>query len=439
MAATDDAPRRAVGWNSLFGVLTLGLPTAVVLIAYPLMLQGIGPEQFGVFVLAISLMGAAGTLDLGIAPATTHFVASDLGEGDRAAAARTISTSLVFYAILGSLVGLLIWLAAPWLAQAFSDDVIPDPMGVWLFRLSGIQVAVLFLINVCSATFKGLQRFEWPAVLLSGLSVLSYGGALVAMTLYGPNLVAMMVGLVIGYLVVGIFAIALLGVVLRKFQVRLLGGHPSLTAFRRLVRFGLVMTGNSVAGFLLYQVQRYAVGAFIGPQAVTVYQFATVIPGKVQTLVAAGTEALFPYTSSRPERRALRLTYLRMLAAGTGVAFALLGALVVFSDAVFDAWVGGAIAAQVTAVVPAFAASYFFIATTAAPFHLANGLGRPHIITALYLFDGVINVALLTVFLQMNLALESVALAFLLANLLTAGAFQLFAELVLWRSFRISS
>ena len=440
VAAIDDgpphAPPRPVAWNSFFGVLAFGLPTAAVFVAYPLLIDGIGPERFGVFVLAISLMGAAGTLDLGIAPATTHFVARNLGAGDGAAAARTVSTSLAFYSILGFLCGLSIWLAAPWLAETFSNNVIPDADGAWVFRLSGIQVGILFLINVCSATFKGLQRFEWPALLLSGLSVSSYGGALVAMILFGPNLVAMMAGLVAGYFVVGLFAITLLGVVLRHFRMQLLESHPSLTAFRDLLRFGLVMTGNSIAGFLLYQVQRYVVGAFIGPHAVTVYQLATVIPSKVQTLVASGTEVLFPYTSSRPERRVLRRTYVRMLAGGAGLALALLGALALFSDAVFELWVGNAIAAQVSSLIPAFAAAYFFIATTAAPFHLANGLGRPHLITAFYLFDGLINVALLAVLLPMNLALESVAFAFLFANLLTAGAYQLFAELVLWRSSR---
>jgi O-antigen/teichoic acid export membrane protein len=434
--AVEDATPRAVGWNSLFGVLAFGLPTAVIVVAYPILIDGIGPEQFGMFVLATSLMGAAGTLDLGIAPATTRFVASDLGKGDRGAAARIITTSLVFYAALALVVGVVIWLAAPWLADVFSRTVIPDSDGVWLFRLSAIQVGALFLINVCAATFKGLQRFEWPALLLSALSVASYGGAVTAMVLLGPNVVAIMVAYVIGYLVIGFVAVFLLRVVLRRAHVQLGGNGPSPTAFRRMLPFGLLMTGNSVAGLLLYQIQRFTVGAFIGPGAVTIYQLATVIPGKVQTLVASGTEALFPYTSSGPGRRTLRKTYLRMLVGGTVVALVLLSALVIYKEAIYDIWVGDDLAKEAAALVPAFAAAYFFISTTAAPYHLANGLGRPQVITGLYLLDGTLNVLFLAILLQVSLSLEAVAMAFLVANLLTAGVYQIYAEAVLWRSLR---
>jgi len=420
----------------MFGFVSFSVPTAVLIVAYPLLIHRIGTDAFGVFVLASGLTGSIGLLDPGLTPATTHFVAKDIALGNREDAARSITTSLLLYAMLGLAGSVAVWLAAAWLASTFSGNAVDSSTAMWTFRLAGLQIGTTFLINVCAGTFKGLHRFDWSALLMSALAVVSYGGAVVATLLWEPGLVTVAIAFTLGYLVVAVLAFVMLSAICLRLRIPIWKARPSLTALRRLVRFGIVMTGNSLASFFLYQVQRFVVGAAIGPAAVTVYQLATTIPGKAQTLIASATEALFPFASSNPGRVELRRAYLRMLKGGALIALVLLGTLTLLREPILNWWIGSQTAAEAADVLPLFAAAYFLISLTPAPYYLANGLGKPELNTACYLLNGISNVVFLALLLPGGLTMAKVGWAFLAANLLNAAVYQVLVETVLWRRWR---
>jgi O-antigen/teichoic acid export membrane protein len=435
-APDADSPGQRLARNSLFGIVAFSVPTAVLLVAYPLLIHRIGTDAFGVFVLASGLTGSVGRLDPGLTPATTHFVAKDIALGHREDAARSITTSLLLYTILGLAGSIAVWLAAPWMASTFSGNAVDRGTALWAFRLAGLQIGTTFLINVCAGTFKGLHRFDWSALVMSALAIASYGGAVVATVLWKPNLVSVAVAFTLGYLAVAVFALFLLGAICARLSIPIARVRPSLSALRRLVRFGIVMTGNSLASFLLYEIQQFVVGAAIGPAAVTVYQLATTIPSKAQTLIASATEALFPFASSSPARAELRRAYLRMMTGGAIIAFVLLGTLTIGRYPILNWWIGSQTAADAADVLPLFAAAYFLISLTPAPYYLANGLGKPQLNTACYLLNGASNVAFLALLLPGGLNMAKIGWAFLAANLLNAIVYQTLAETVLWRRWR---
>jgi O-antigen/teichoic acid export membrane protein len=434
--AAMGSPGQRLARNSIFGLVSFSVPTAVLLAAYPLLIHRIGTDAFGVFVLASGLTGSIGLLDPGLTPATTHFVAKDMSLGHREDAARSITTSLLLYAALGIAGSIAVWLAAPWLASTFSGGKVDIGAAEWAFRLAGLQIGTTFLINVCAGTFKGLHRFDWSALLMSTLAITSYGAAVVATLVWAPNLFSVAIAFTIAYLAVAVIALALLVAICQHLGIPVTRTRPSLSALRRLVRFGIVMTGNSLASFFLYQVQRFVVGAAIGPAAVTVYQLATTIPGKAQTLIASATEALFPFASSSPDRAELRRAYLRMLKGGALIAFVLLGTLTIGRGPILSWWIGSQTAIEAAEVLPLFAAAYFLISLTPAPYYLANGLGKPQLNTACYLLNGLSNVVFLAILLPGGLTLAKVGWAFLAANVLNTVVYQILAEKVLWRNWR---
>jgi O-antigen/teichoic acid export membrane protein len=431
-----DSPGRRLARNSGFGLLSFVVPSAVLLLAYPLLIHRIGADAFGVFVLASGLASSMALLDPGLTPATTHFVAKDMAAGRRDDAARSITTSLLLYTAIGLAGCGAVWLASPWLASTFSGGAVDRDASTWVFRLAGVQIEAWFLINVCAGTFKGLHRFDWAALVISALAIASYAPAVAASALWGSDLVRIILAYTAGYIAVAALAVGMLIVAARRYDVPIAKSRPSLAALSRLVRFGIFMLGNSVASFLLNQVQRFAIGAMIGPAAVTVYQLATTIPGKAASLIASATESLFPFASSSPSREELRRTYLRMLGGSALVALVLLATLTVWRGPILDWWLGARTAAAAADVLPLFAAAYFLISLTPAPYYLANGMGKPHLNMACYLLDGIANVVFLALLLPGGLTLAKVGWAFLAANLLYAIVYQALAELVLWRRWR---
>jgi O-antigen/teichoic acid export membrane protein len=401
-----------------------------------LLIHRIGADAFGVFVLASSLAGSMGLLDPGLTPATTHFVAKDMAVGHREDAARSITTSLLLYTLLGLAGCCAVWLASPWLASTFSGRAVNRDAATWVFRLAGIQIEAMFLINVCAGTFKGLHRFDWSALLMSSLAFASYGSAVAASVLWRPDLVRIILAYTAGYVAVVVLALGLLVIISGRLDVPITRARPSLPALRRLIRYGIVMMGNSVAAFLLYEVQAFVVGAAIGPAAVTVYQLATTIPSKAQTLISSATEVLFPFASTSPDRAELRRAYLQMLRGSALVAFVLLGTLTIWREPILNWWLGAQTAVPAAEVLPLFAAAYFLISLTPAPYYLANGMGKPQLNTACYLLDGIANVVFLALLLPGGLTLAKVGWAFLAANLLNSVVYQALAELVLWRNWK---
>jgi O-antigen/teichoic acid export membrane protein len=358
--------------------------------------------------------------------------------GRRADAARSITTALLVYTALGLTGCCAAWLASPWLATIFSGGAVDREAAAWVFRLAGIQMEAYFLISVCVGTFKGLHRFDWAALVTSALWIAGYGLAVAASVLWRPDLVRIIVAYTAGYIIVALLALGLLVVVCGRFDVPVTRVRPSFSALRRLVRYGVVMMANSVASFLVNQVQRFAIGAVIGPAAVTVYQLATTIPSKVASLIASATEVLFPFASSSPDRAKLRRTYLRMLGGSVLVALVLLATLTIWREPILSWWLGARTAAPTAEVLPLFAAAYFLISLTPATYYLANGMGKPLVNTACYLLDGSANVVFLALLLPGGLTLAKVGLAFLAANVLYLLSYLVIGEVVLWGKWKLA-
>src|SRR5215212_11769944 len=159
--------------NSLYGLVGFAVPTAVMLVAYPLIVRELWGVQTGIYFLATSVSSMALYLDLGISSATTKLVAEDIGKGDKKAAAETIVTSLTFYGGFGAFGALLVWFLSPWLIPLFSIEPALQTDALQVFRLAAIQFIAFFQTMNLISIFKGLQRFEYSTIALSSLSALT--------------------------------------------------------------------------------------------------------------------------------------------------------------------------------------------------------------------------------------------------------------------------
>lgn len=369
--------------NSFFSFLGFVIPTAVMLIAYPVLVHHLGTEAFGVYILATSISGAMAFLDFGFSAATLKFVAEDIAKGNRKSAADIIVTSLIFYGSIGSFGALLIWIISPWLIMLFSikDNLSVD--AIWVFRLSSIQFAISFLTTVFISLFKGLQRFNFSTISLSLLSILSYGGSILGILFADFGLIeVVIVGLVTNLVVLAVSAI--IGYFLcRNYEIDLFSASTTRQTFRRMFDFGLALAINSIAGYLHGQVQRIMVGIFLGPQYVTSFYIGVWGPAKVNSATLAISEPLFPKIASMncSDGSAFRTLYLRYITIVSGVSFTALFPLFLFPEPIFKIWFGGHIPPYAPAIASIMSVGLFFNAIGQPAHHAVNGLGKPWINT----------------------------------------------------------
>jgi O-antigen/teichoic acid export membrane protein len=425
--------------NSFYGLLGFAIPTAVLLVAYPVLVRHLGAAAFGIYILATSISGTLAFLDFGFSSATLRFVAEDVAKENREAAADVIIASLIFYGGLGALGAIGIWVISPWLVSLFSVDRAMQPDAITAFRLTAIQFGAFLLTTVFISLFKGLQRFELSTLVLSSLSALTYGGATVAVLLADIGLIGITAISLIANLTVLAFSIVVGLSLSRASGIPLAAGRPSLATFRRMFGFGAIMAVNSVAGLLLYKIQQYFVGALIGAVAVTIYVLAFTIALKAHAVVNAITEVMFPLASALQDRRRLRHVYLRMLIGSAVVALMILLPLAIFPKPIMTLWVGAELAEQVSPLLPILALACFFLSLSPAPYHVVNGIGRPGFNTWFYAINALTNVAMIGLFTLGHITVIRFAWAFAIANVTSGLMYQVAVELFIWRRGLIAS
>ena len=423
-----DGPK--VARNAVHGLIGFVAPAMVVLASYPVLIRHLGATAFGIYLLAVSTGGAMMLLDLGFSAATLRFVAQDLAAGRASAAADVIATSLVFYGGIGAVGALVIGALAPFCPHIFKIDARLAGDAVVVFRLAGLQFAAYLPAMVFVSIAKAVGRFDRAAIFVFLFSLTCSGCATVAV-LAGAGLARAMTAVVIANFT-ALTLIAFDGLRLcRDYGIRMRQARP--VAFRRMLGFGWALTVNSIAGFFLYQIQRFLVGVAMGPAAVSIYQAAAVAPSKLHAAVNAASEVMFPLASASRDRASLRRMYLRMLGVSALAALAGFAGLVVLAKPLLALWLGARMAASVAPLVPVFALAYFFLALSPAPFHLVNGMGRPGLNTLFYVANALVNVALIGAFALRGLTLMKFAWAFAASNIVTSVCYQFAVETLIWK------
>ena len=101
--------------NTVFNLLGQGIPLLVAILVIPGLLQGLGPDRFGVLSLIWILNGYLGLFDLGLGRALTQMVSERLGRNRTEEIPGLIRTALVLI-LLSGLIGTVVMalLVSPW-------------------------------------------------------------------------------------------------------------------------------------------------------------------------------------------------------------------------------------------------------------------------------------------------------------------------------------
>ncbi|MCX7381456.1 MAG: MATE family efflux transporter [Alphaproteobacteria bacterium] len=119
---------RTVALGTLWNLLGRLGPMVVAIAATPFLIAALGVSRFGVFSLALSLIGIFGVFDFGFGRALTRLIAERLASGRDGDAAPAVITGLVAMTLLGAVGGAMLALAARYYARHLLD-LPPDQAG----------------------------------------------------------------------------------------------------------------------------------------------------------------------------------------------------------------------------------------------------------------------------------------------------------------------
>jgi O-antigen/teichoic acid export membrane protein len=331
---------RVVALNVVGRYVTLGLEMAVGLLMLPFNANHLGASEYGLWMLAASIVAYFPILDLGLGSAMERSVAHYRAERNPQAINEVASTLVFVFAATG-LVALLVVSGVAWNIGRFFD-LPPEQAhtGRILMIMIGAQVAIGLPFTIFGGVVNGFQRTYLNAmvggcvslaVVIVNIAVVWTGGGLV-------ELVGLMTATrLAGYVVYRLNAY-------RVFP--LLRIRPTLfrkSRLRELTGFGAWMMVQTASCKVNYASDAIVIGAFLTTGSIAVWTIAQRLADAVLQLTNQLNYVLFPIvvdadTSKRNDRLA------EVLVQGTRLSLATIlpvaGSLALLADAVVVGWTG---------------------------------------------------------------------------------------------------
>jgi O-antigen/teichoic acid export membrane protein len=391
-AAEQRADERTGGRRLVSGVLWnavgRGVPLLLALALTPVLVHLMGTDRWGLFTLALALVGIFGVFDLGLGMALTRAVSERIGEGRGAEAPALVGATLWSLLGVSILMAALAWVFMPVLI----GRVLLVPPALQAEALAAFRVlaaaAPLVVINAALwGVLAAWQRFRAANLVNMPVSVFYYLGPVIALLAF-DSLVAVMVALVLVRLVSGI-AYA----VLAWRDVPGLGlMRPGFALLRPLLRQGGWMSLSGALTQVLLYADRFLVGALIGLTAVAFYATPLDLVMRMWILPVAVAQALLPAIASSfrtaPGRTVLLLRRGALIVAGLVLPACLV--LVACAEWLLWLWLGNDFAQGGGMVLRILGVGIFFSCLAFVPGVLLDAIGRPEVVATFSLVQAAV-------------------------------------------------
>jgi O-antigen/teichoic acid export membrane protein len=341
----EEEQGRIVALNVVGRYVTLALEMVVGLLMLPFNANHLGASEYGLWMLAASIVAYFPVLDLGLGNAMERSVAHYRAQRDPEAINEVASTLVFVFAATGLLALLVVGGVAWNIARVFDLPPAQAHTGRILMMMIGAQVAIGLPFTIYGAVVNGFQRTYLNAMV----------GGCVSFSVVIVNVVVLWSGGGLVELVGCMTATRLLGYV--AYRLNAYRVFPllriRLTLFRRsrlreLTSFGAWMMVQGAACKVNYGSDPVVIGAFLSTGAVAVWTVAQRLADAVLQVTNQLNYVLFPIVvGADASRRNDRLA--EVLVQGTRLSLATIlpvaGSLALLADAVVVGWTGPRFAA----------------------------------------------------------------------------------------------
>ena len=407
---------RTVAIGTLWNLAGRLGPMLVAIAATPFLIAALGVSRFGIFSLALSLIGIFGIFDFGFGRALTRLVAERLAAGDEAHAAPAVLSGLVLMTGLGVIGGGVLAVLARAYALHLLD--LPPPLAaeVSLALMLLCASAPLVVLNAALwGVLSAYQRFSAANIVNLPIMALYYLGPLAILPFF-DSLVAV-IAVLVGCRAV--MTIAYAAIVLDTMPT-LRTARPDWRATMPLLRFGGWLTVSNLAWPALLYLDRFVIAAAISAEAAAWYATPfdlilrfTIIP---IAIMQSGFPALATTYRDAPEAaaRLVRLATIAILA--TLFPAALLA--ITAASPLLTLWLGAPFAAHAAPVLQILGVGVLFMCADTVPVGMLDAIGRPELNAKLAFATLLLALPLLAILIPIA-GIEGAALAWTLRVIAT--------------------
>jgi O-antigen/teichoic acid export membrane protein len=369
--------RKRITYNVLFSFMSWIIPLGLSFLLTPVIVGGLGPEKYGLYILIMGMVGYLAALNFNIGRALTKYIAGYQADQQTDQISQGLSSTLWLYMGIGLINVVMVVFLSDWLVKdVFNITASYHQMARVSLWLAATGLFFTLLIQVFGAVPQAAQRFDLYGTVIALSAAGSIGGNAVMVWL-GFD-VSALIGWValVNFITGSTFCI----IALRLVPDIKLTWNFKKSTFIEIIKFSGWVSGYQIFGSLLVLFERSWLTRSVGSVGVTFYVVPMIIAMYIHGFIGSITLLLFPMlseTNAQGEWVRMQQIYMRSSKYVSALIVFLVITLIVVGQKLLLNWMGEDFALQTKGVLEIQAVVFGLLAFAIVPWQLSDGLGFP--------------------------------------------------------------
>jgi len=314
--------------------------TAIAFYLSPFLIHSLGKEVYGLWILVGSLTGYMGVLDMGVRSAIVKYTSAYFAKKDFKELSNVVNNSITLFSLFSGVILTVVAILFFFLEELFVIE--PDMLTTSkiVFIIMGINLALVFPLNVFGGMISGLQRYE----ITNGLSIVFSIIKLVLLIIFINK----------GY---GIVALALITVGLDQLKhlifffviKKLIPEYKfhfmayNKEASKKILKFSFQTFLIVISEMAIYYSDSIIIGAFLALSTVTFYVVAWTLLDYLRKIVNKIAFVLMPAASEMEAHNKddhIKSLYAQSTKYSLLILIPILSVLIIMGDSFLVLWLG---------------------------------------------------------------------------------------------------
>lgn len=289
MEPATGSSRKYFAFNTLLSVATWCFPLLLAFIATPILVRGLGNENYGIFAIALGFVSYA--FSSGIGRISAKYIPEFRSAGEPEKISEVVSTSFVLTLAVGTLQAVTLAVAAPYIVSDILR-VSPESQSnvVNALYLASVGGFFLMLGYVFQFVLQGLHRFDKLA-LISNLSaiLLNFGNIVIVLSGYGVSSLLLWNAIVFGLIAFLYYLGSRRLVPELRFSFKF-----SRNTFVSMAKYASSIVLYQTLSSVLFIFERTWIARHFGTETLTFYIIPLMLAFYMHGLLASVAQVLFP-------------------------------------------------------------------------------------------------------------------------------------------------
>ncbi len=385
--------------NVSYGFLSFAIPILFSVFITPVIVKRLGVTDYGVYILANTIIGFLGLLDLGLTGGLNKYITEYYSQKNNDGLKKIMDAANSLYWLIG-LFGLAVFaILGKFFLPIFHIQGLSQTHILAVFLLAGM----IFFVNSANSVYTtvpaALQRFDIVhKINLAQLAFFNIGALI--LVVFGFQLKAIMLA--------NLLTLLVLSLAFRIYSKKLLpqmhlGFSWQKQEFKKMYGFGIFAALADISISAVNNLDRLLIPIFLGPVQLSYYSLPGNVAQKTTTVTGSLGGMFFPLSTSlfaQGQIERLGLIFRRIVRNLSVLAAATTVSIMLFGHKILQYWLSTDFAEAGAGVLLVLAPTYYILALFGTLYNFLLGTGKQKFLAFWSVAMALINVILLILFMR---------------------------------------